>query len=126
MASSSVTEAKTDAEVVELCRREMQGIIDRTDFSKTGRELQASPGMPVIRVRLIAADLTEIGRFSVELPPEATVGYPKVIVGALRRHWVYRHKDGRIVTLQASQRIKFRMVGYVDAPAFLNDVGLRS
>jgi hypothetical protein len=116
----------SDAEVIEVCRREMQGIIDRTDWSKTGKELQDSPGLPHQWVQLIALDLTEVGRFEIDLPRVATAGYPKVLADALRRHWVYRHKDGRVVTLQLSQRIKLRTLGYVRAKGFVNAIHERS
>jgi hypothetical protein len=122
-----MTEPTTDAEIVEASRREMQAVVDRTDFSaRTQRELSESPGLPHLAIQFAAADLTELGRFDVELPPEATAGRPKLVVDALKRHWVYRYKDGRILTLQLSQRVRLRTLGYVQGTALVNDTGSRS
>lgn len=118
---------ETDAEIVALCRLEMQEIIERTDFSLVkGEDLADSTGMPHGMVRLIAADLTEVGVFELDVPPAAYAGLPPLIARSLRRHWVYRHRDGNIVTLQLSARIKLRLVGYCEAPAFFNHVNMRS
>jgi hypothetical protein len=115
-------EPETDAEVVEFCRKQMQELLDRTDFSAPTREgLLDSVGLPHSAVQLIAADLTELGKFDLDLPREVTVGRPKAIVDAARRHWVYRHVDGSIITLQLSQRLKLRAYGYVQAYTFIND-----
>jgi hypothetical protein len=122
-----LTGKETDAEIVEICKREMQGLIERTDFSReTSEELHDSTGMPHGMVRLIAADLTEIGQFELDLPPAAYVGQPVVLAVSLRKHWVYRHRDGRIVTLQLSKKTALRQLGYIEAPAFFNDMGARS
>lgn len=122
-----LTGNETDAEIVEICRREMQSIIERTDFSKRdGVELRDSTGMPHGMVRLIAADLTEIGKFELDVPPAAYVGMPIALAMSARRHWVYRHRDGYIVTLQLGQKTKLRLVGYCEAPGFFNDVASRS
>ena len=105
----------------------MQDIIDRTDFNApTPEELRDSAGLPHRMVQLAALDLTEIGRFEVNLPPAATRGYPAIIAQTLRRHWVYRHKSGHVVTLQLSKRTQLKLVGYVVAPGFINDIGARS
>jgi hypothetical protein len=115
----------TDAEIVELSRKEMQDIIDRTDFS-VADNIIPSVGLPHGFVELIAADLTELGKFEVTLPGVITIGRPKHEIDALRRHWVYRRKDGKIVTLQLRQRSRLRAVGYVRSEGFINDVGARN
>lgn len=118
---------KTDAEIVEFARKEMQAIIDRTDFSAgTQKGVLDSVGLPHCAVQLIAADLTELGKFDLDLPAEITAGQPKILTDAMRRHWVYRHADGRFVTLQLSQRLKLRACGYVQAYAFADNVGARN
>jgi len=118
---------KTDSEMVEFCRKEMQALVDRTDFAAPSRkQMLDSTGLPHQAVQLIAADLTELGRFDLELPLAITTGWPKLLVDARRRHWVYRHEDGRIVTLQLSQRVKLRASGFVYAYAFVNDIGARN
>lgn len=113
---------ETDAEVIELCRSEMQAIIDRTDWSARGEKLIKSAGLPHLEVKLLAADLTEIGKFEVVLPAEAITGCTKLVAGGLRRHWVYRHTNGQVVSLQIRQRVALRNLGYVRSYGFLNDV----
>lgn len=115
-------EPKTDAEVVEFCRKQMQELIDRADFSISNRQaLLDSTGLPHQPVQVIAADLTVLGKFDLEIPAELTVGTPKILVDASRRHWVYRHTDGRVIVLQLAQRLKLRARGYVQVHAFIAD-----
>jgi hypothetical protein len=115
-------EAKTDAELVEACRQQMQDIIDRVDFEAPTREgLINSAGLPHRDEQIVAPDLTEAGRFDLDLPVRITGEYPKVFVDAMRRHWVYRHRDGRVVVLQLAQRLKLRALGFVVVHAFVMD-----
>lgn len=117
----------TDAEVVEICRKEMQGIMDRSDFAApTQQGLIASVGLPHQEVQLFADDLTELGKFELDLPDVITAGQPQFLISAMRRHWVYRQEGGNIITLQFRQRMQLRAVGYARARGFINDVDSRS
>jgi len=109
----------TDDEVVEAVRKGMQELFDRTHFSPDTRATLDSTGLPQRTVRVIDADIRLLGSFDLDLSHGPYANSPPLVQAALRRHWVYRHRDGRVLALSLPHRSQLRALGYADVHALI-------
>lgn len=111
----------TDAEV-ERCREQLQSTINRANFeAEDTQAVLDSTGMRTEARQVYAPDMTELGRFEVDLPPAMTSRMDPLHASALRPHWVYRHRDGSVYVLGLPARLMIRRFGYARMQAFVQE-----
>jgi hypothetical protein len=113
-------EPETDAEIVEVCRKKMQEMIDRVDWDagsvKAGLD---SVGIPHHPFEVSLAELREVGSFEVVLPPAQLASKPVWMRATLARHWVFQRKaDKQVFVLHLPARLRLRETGHTRIYAF--------
>lgn len=112
----------TDDEIVEQVRSRLQAMVNDTDFE--GGDLKTTldaTGLPHKGVRVFAHELTELGRFDLDLPPNMAARMTPLHADALRPHWVYRHRDGTVFVLALPARLMLRRTGHATLYAFVEE-----
>ncbi len=124
-AASTIEEtimAKTEEEDVEYCRSKLQDALDRAELDQASViDMLNSTGIPHRPVHVQAAELREIGRFDLTLPASVRARFNQFEQDALKRHWVYRHRDGGVYVLSLARRLELRRNGQVQLYAFVEE-----
>jgi hypothetical protein len=115
---------RSDAQLVEDLRVEFQAMVSEAvqsfDEGKTPDEFIADNPLPKALVTVAAADLREIGSFTLDLPD----GAPR----HAKRQWVYRRRDDQdvVYVISWTNRMSLQQLGFAQIQALINDPNARN
>lgn len=114
-------EPKTDAEIVDWCRQQLQETLDRADLdAPTVQEALDSTGYPSKSVEVRLAEVRLLGKFDLDFSAPRYAHRTRMQKLVMARHWVYRHKrDGMVFVVHYPNQAKLMTEGTATLLSFV-------